>query len=210
MQLTPELSNWVAQQRARGCTVDQMVEAMIAVGRSLGTTCIMTDEMGSPMAVPCAGGHMDLPATSEREFKVIQLMARKYGHVSRVRAVSTAGLIEIYGCLHTIDDVPAETLSARQVVDLARTGAPYAREAVNMATGWLAATASDTALATGARGGIFLAGSFFDLLGDTFDRELFSARFCDKGRLSNYLKDISVSLVEMNEPEMVGLSTLFG
>jgi prolyl 4-hydroxylase len=34
MQLTPELSNWVAQQRARGCTVDQMVEAMIAVGHS--------------------------------------------------------------------------------------------------------------------------------------------------------------------------------
>ncbi len=186
------------------------MKAMIAVGRSLGTTCILSDDVGSPLAVPCAGGHMDLPATHAREFKVIELMAKKYGHVSRVRAVSTAGLAEIHACLQTIDGAPAEALNARQVVDLARAGNPHAREAVDMAVGWLAATAADTALATGARGGIFLAGSFFDLLGDTFDRDLFTRRFCDKGRLSNYLRDISVSLVEMREPEMVGLSTLFG
>ena len=186
------------------------MKAMIAVGRSLGTTCIMADDMGNPLAVPCAGGHMDLPATTEREEKVIRRMAGKYGHVSRVRAVSTAGLDEIHSILQAMDGLLPQMASPQQIVQMARDGAPHAKEAVDLAVGWLAATASDTALATGARGGIFLAGSYFDVLGTMFDKELFARRFCDKGRLSNYLKDIPVSLLKMNEPEMVGLSTLFG
>lgn len=185
------------------------MKAMIAVGRSLGTTCISTDELGSILAVPCAGGHCDLAATTDREYAVVRLMAQTYGHVSSVRAVSTAGLAEIFNNLNVIDGLDGVADSGAQVVALARAGDPKAAEALAMAIGWLAATASDTALSVGARGGVFLAGSYFDVLGDMFDAELFRTRFCAKGRLRGYLEDIAVYLVRAHEPEMLGLSTLF-
>lgn len=186
------------------------VKAMIAIGRSLGTTCIVTDELGATLALPCAGGHSDLPATTAREFAVIQRMAARFGHVSRVRAVSTAGLAHVYADLSAIDGRDTAAATPAEVIALAKRGDAHAVETVAMVTGWLAATASDTALTVGARGGVFLAGSFFAVMGDLFDRERFVHRFCDKGRLSRYLQDISVYLVNMREPEMVGLSTLFG
>ena len=185
------------------------MKAMIAIGRSLGTTCIVTDELGSTMALPCAGGHSDLPAVNAREFAVVERLAARFGHVSRVRAVSTAGLAEVHAALTAIDGAAPAPATPADVISLARTGDARAREAVAMVSAWLAATASDTALGVGARGGVFLAGSFFDLLGDLFDPSLFARRFCDKGRLTQYLEDISVYLVRMREPEMVGLSTLF-
>ncbi len=185
------------------------MKAMIAVGRSLGTTCISTDELGNTLAVPCAGGHCDLAATTDREYAVVRLMAQKFGHVSSVRAVSTAGLCEIHNHLNSIDGHDAMTHDGPEVIALARAGDACAVEALNMAIGWLAATASDTALSVGARGGVYLAGSYFDVLGDLFDAELFRARFCAKGRLRGYLEDISVYRVKTPEPEMVGLSTLF-
>ena len=186
------------------------VKAMIAIGRSLGTTCIVTDELGATLALPCAGGHSDLPATTAREFAVVERMAARFGHVSRVRAVSTAGLADVYANLTAIDGRDVTAATPAEVITLAKGGDAHAAEAVAMVTGWLAATASDTALTVGARGGIFLAGSFFAVLDDLFDRDLFVHRFCAKGRLSRYLLDISVYLVNMREPEMVGLSTLFG
>ncbi|ESQ85185.1 hypothetical protein AEAC466_05605 [Asticcacaulis sp. AC466] len=185
------------------------MKAMIAIGRGLGTTCIFTDEMGNPVAMPCAGGHSDLPATTEREFAIVSRMAQTFGHVSRVRAVSTAGLVEVYNLLNTIDGQSHRASEATDIVERARNADALAQEAIALVTGWLAATASDTALCTGARGGVFLAGSFFDLLGDMFDPAYFARRFCAKGRLTSYLEDIPVYLVQTQEPEMVGLSTLF-
>ena len=65
------------------------------------------------------------------------------------------------------------------------------------------------ALSLGARGGVFLAGSFFEVLGDLFDAGAFAARFADKGRYLIHFQDIPVQLVKTREPEMLGLSTLF-
>ncbi len=78
-----------------------------------------------------------------------------------------------------------------------------------MVLGWLAATAADTVLSSGARGGVFLAGSFFTLVGDLFDAEAFVARFTDKGRLGDMLRATPIAIVTAAEPEMIGLSTLF-
>lgn len=184
-------------------------KALIALGRSLGTTTLTTDEFGAAIALPCAGGHSDLPATSDREIDVIRDLRKKYGRVSRVRAVSTPGLLDVYAALHAADGVEVPNGSAADIVARARAGQPRAKEAVDLVLGWLAATAADTVLAAGARGGIYMAGSFFALIGDLFDREAFTARFTDKGRLSDMLKATPVYVMTAAEPEMIGLSTLF-
>jgi glucokinase len=184
-------------------------KALIALGRSLGTTIVTTDEFGAAMAQPCIGGHCDLPATNEREIAVMRYLIKTFGHVSRVRAVSTSGLVNVYRALHDADGLAPAEPTAQEIVALARQGDAYATEAVGLVLGWLAATASDTLLAAGARGGIFLAGSFFTLMGDLFDEAAFMARFTDKGRLSDVLKTAPVFVLAAAEPEMIGLSTLF-
>lgn len=184
-------------------------KALVALGRSLGTTTVTMDEFGGAIAQPCVGGHCDLPATSEREIAVLRYLIQTFGHVSRVRAVSTPGLVNVYRALHVADGKAVPDHGAGEIVVEARAGEPYAREAVAMVLGWLAATASDTMLAVGARGGIVLAGSFFNLIGDLFDPNAFMARFTDKGRLSDMLATTPVFVMTAAEPEMIGLSTLF-
>ena len=184
-------------------------KALIALGRSLGTTTLTTDEFGAAIALPCAGGHSDLPATTDREFDVVRYLRGKYGRVSRVRAVSTPGLADVYAALHDADGAPVPAGSVADIVVRARSGDARAKEAVSMVVGWLAATASDTVLAAGARGGIFMAGSFFGLIGDLFDPTAFAERFTAKGRLSDMLKATPVYVMTAAEPEMIGLSTLF-
>ena len=183
--------------------------ALVALGRSLGTTTVTTDEFGAAVAQPCVGGHCDLPATTEREIAVLRYLIKTFGHVSRVRAVSTPGLVNVYRALHDADGHVAPDHGAGEIVAEARKGSAHAQEAVNLVLGWLAATASDTMLAVGARGGIFLAGSFFTLVGDLFDPAAFMTRFTDKGRLSDMLVTTPVFVVTAAEPEMIGLSTLF-
>ncbi len=183
--------------------------ALIALGRSLGTTTVTADEFGGAIAQPCVGGHCDLPATTEREITVLRYLVRTFGHVSRVRAVSTPGLVNVYRALYDADGKTAPDHGAAEIVAQARQDAAYAKEAVSLVLGWLAATASDTMLAVGARGGIFLAGSFFNLVGDLFDPAAFMSRFTDKGRLSDMLGATPVFVVTAAEPEMIGLSTLF-
>ncbi len=184
-------------------------KALVALGRSLGTTTLTTDEFGAAIAIPCAGGHCDLPAITEREFAVVRYLSHKYGHVSRVRAVSTPGLCDVFRALHEVDRKVIPEVSGPQIAALARAGDPLANEAISLVQGWLAATAADTMLSTGARGGIFLAGSFFNLLGNLFDSKAFVQRFTDKGRLSEMLRATPVYVVAAEEPEMIGLSTLF-
>ena len=185
-------------------------KALVALGRGLGTATLTADEFGAAIAWPSAGGHCDLPAANAREFSVVARLAEKYGHVSRVRAVSTSGLVEVHGALHAVDGRAAPDVTARDIAERARQGEAYAVEAVRMVLGWLAATAGDTVLAAGARGGIYLAGSFFGLMGDLFDAEAFLERFMAKGRLADMVRATPVAIVTAAEPEMIGLSTLFG
>lgn len=192
-----------------GCPDPDAPRALVAIGRSLGTTCVVSDEFGKAMALPCAGGHSDLPVANRREFDVFELLARKYGRVSRVRAVCTPGLEAVYAALAVLEDHTADPIKAPQIVTQALSGDPLSLEAVEMVTGWLAAMVSDVALINGARGGVYVGGSFFDVLGPVFDRDTFARRFGDKGRLSRYLSDVPVYQIRAAETEMIGLSSLF-
>jgi glucokinase len=185
------------------------VKAMITIGRGLATTCVVEDDLGNALSLPCAGGHSDLAIANAREYAVFQYLAAKYGHVSRCRAVCTPGIAEVYGILNTLENKTVPSIKGDEVVALAISGDPLAIEARDMVVGWLAALASDMALMNGARGGVYLSGSFFKVLGDSFDRDLFNARFIEKGRLKSHLEGVGVFQILVQDLEMIGLSTLF-
>ncbi|MBW8881246.1 MAG: glucokinase [Asticcacaulis sp.] len=189
--------------------MDEQVIAVLGPHHGLGLAALAPDGAGSWTAIPCEGGHSDLPVTNDREWQVYQGLARRHGHVTREMAVSLDGLVHVWEALSEIDGEEAISKTPEEVIALASIGDARSVEAVRLSVGWLADMASDVGLMLGARGGIYLTGDLMDLLGDLFDTAGFHERYVDKGRLSTYVGEIPVYKTLSKELEIIGLATLF-
>lgn len=189
--------------------MEEQVIAVLGPHHGLGLAALAPDGAGGWTAIPCEGGHSDLPVTTPREWEVYKRLRGKYGHVSREHAVSLNGLVDVYQALATSDGSDSAASTPEEIIALASIGDPTASEAVGLCLGWLAAMASDVALIMGARGGIYLTGDLMDLLADMFDGPAFCKRYLDKGRLSNYVAEIPVYKTLAKDLEIIGLATLF-
>ncbi len=185
------------------------VRCIVGAGMGLGMASIVPDESGRWCTFPGAGGHSDLAATSDEQFVVLKALADKFGHVSRERVLSLGGLGEIWMAIAADISGPAQSPGAVEIVRAAATGDDLAVRAVRMCTEWLAATAGDVALIMGARGGVYLIGELIDLLKTELLSSRFRECFTNKGRLSEYMRDVPVCLIEAEKCELIGLSALF-
>ncbi|ESQ90390.1 glucokinase [Asticcacaulis benevestitus] len=199
-------------EREQICGEQAMEEQVIAVlgpHHGLGLAALAPDGAGHWTAMPCEGGHSDLPIDTEREWQVWRVLHNRFGHVARECAVSLSGLVEVWQALHVIDQVGAAKAKPEEIVALARGGDARALEAISLSMGWLAGMASDVGLILGARGGIYLTGDLMDMLADLFDRKAFCARYLHKGRLTGYVSEIPVYRTLAPDLEIMGLATLF-
>lgn len=117
-----------------GTTDPMQTRALIGISSGLGTVALITDDLNHIVALPCEGGHSDLPATNAKEQAVLDLMIKKYGHVSRERAVSLLGLQEVWRCLNLLEGGEARTPAAEEVVAMACSDDPLALETIHMVT----------------------------------------------------------------------------
>ena len=201
-----------SDERIKVCGDEPIEEQVIAVlgpHHGLGLAALAPDGAGGWTAMPCEGGHSDLPAIGQREWQVYEVLREKYGHVAREYVISFAGLVDLFQALARIDGRENAANTPEEIVALANIGDATAVEAIALCTSWLAAMASDVALILGARGGIYLTGDLMDLLGDLFDPKLFYERYSDKGRLSAYVAEIPVYQTRAKDLEIIGLATLF-
>jgi len=185
------------------------VVAVVGPTTGLGGAFVAPDGRGRWIATHCEGGHADFAPCNALEIEILKLMMAKYGHVSCERAVSAPGLCELWRCLSIIDGEAPQTLTVDEILAQVYGGNERAKTAVRVQTELYAGVASDFALTTGARGGVYLGGSHLEGLGPLFDHEVFAARFYDKGRVSSYLRDIPVYKIQAEAPEILGISTLF-
>lgn len=185
-------------------------KCIIGTGPGLGMAMLIQDAFGQWTAFCGAAGHSDLATETQREQAVLPILMDKYGHVSRERAVSLGGIVDIRDALAQIDGVPEPApASAAEIVTLADGGDALAKEAVDMCVTFLARAASDMALITGARGGVYLTGELVTLLDRHIDRDRFRRDFTDKGRLAGYLEATPVYGLKTPDVEFNGLATLF-
>ena len=185
------------------------VVAVVGPTQGLGGAFLLANGRGGWVATHAEGGHADFAPATALEIKILKLMMARHGHVSRERAVSAPGLVELWTCLSLIAGEEPEPLAVEEVLARAHSGDERALEAVQVQTELYAGVASDFALMTGAKGGVYLSGSHLDALGGLFDFEVFAARFYDKGRVSSYVRDIPVYRIVADEVEVAGLSTQF-
>lgn len=186
------------------------VKCIIGTGPGLGMAILVADGFGGWTAFSGAGGHSDLTVDDKTEHGLLNVLTAKYGHVSRERVVSLGGLCEIWSGLNVLDGLAEpEPVTPEAILAMAEGGDSHARQAIELCISWLARTASDMALITGARGGVYVTGELLELLDAHIDRERFRTDFQDKGRLSNYMKAIPIYAIKSRESEFKGLATLF-
>jgi|CXWL01.1.fsa_nt_gi glucokinase len=150
------------------------------------------------------GGHADLAASNEREWRVLRVLAGRFGHVSAERVLSGPGLVNLVQALATIDGATIPEVVPAEVSRRAAAGDPLASEALDLFASWLGACAGDVALTLGARGGVYVGGGVVPKLGGQFRRDLFLARFLAKGRFEAYLQPVPVWLVTHPTAALLG------
>lgn len=185
------------------------VVAVIGPTMGLGGAFLSPNGHGGWVASHCEGGHSDFAPRTDLEIEILRVLMRKYGHVSREHAVSSKGLRQLWHCLCVIEGEGDEAPSIEEILALACIGDTRATKAIRLQTEIYAGVASDFALMTGARGGVYLSGSFMKTLGPLFDPAVFAARFYDKGRVSSYVREIPVYRITVPDSEILGISTLF-
>lgn len=159
------------------------------------------------MVIPGEGGHIDLAASTEAEWSIIQTLRQEYQHVSIERVLSGPGISLLY---RVISQVPASAapVDPSDIAAKARAGDPEARRVFALFSAWLGAAAGDLALAFGALGGVYICGGIVPKLRGLFDRNMFRSRFLAKGRFRQYLETIPIHIVQAPFPALQGLSRL--
>src|SRR6267154_1337965 len=61
------------------------------------------------------GGHVTLPSASKEEDAIIEVLRKRWSHVSAERVLSGAGLVNLYDALCTMDGFAARALTPADV-----------------------------------------------------------------------------------------------
>lgn len=181
-------------------------KALVGAGTGLGVSGLLpTDANDHWVAITGEGGHVTLAAQTETEYRVIELIRQRYGHVSAERILSGPGLVDLYLALRQLKkETPVDVAGAAEITAWAlQDKDPLAQQSIEMFTGFLGSVAGDLALTLGARGGVYLGGGIVPRWLGWFETSNFRERFEAKGRFKTYLKEIPVWVI--NAPESPAL-----
>ncbi|MCH7711222.1 MAG: glucokinase [Proteobacteria bacterium] len=201
--------------------------AVIGPGTGLGVSALVPSAKGW-RALATEGGHVTLAPANAREGQVLDILRRKFSHVSAERALSGQGLVELYEAISLLDGTGNATAAGKSMTPTPMTPAamtpapmtpakvtrralgrrdPAAVRALRMFSEMLGTVAGNLALTLGARGGVYLAGGVVPRLGRGFAAAAFRRRFEDKGRFSAYLGAIPTYLITHKTPAFAGLAS---
>ena len=156
--------------------------------------------------VPSEAGHATLPLYDEQDKPIYALAKKRYGHVSVERILSGPGIELIYQALGG-----SASLTATQITQKARNKDRRALKTFERFFAIWGGVAGDLALQTNATGGVGLTCGIIEQEGmwDLLKTSDFMKMFCDKGRLSGYMKKIPVCAFSSHFVAIRGLHTLY-
>ena len=181
---------------------------LIGPGTGFGTSCLLM-RSGLPLVVASEASHSTLPGSSRREDEVIELLRRRFGHVSIERAVSGPGLVNLYEALAALDRAAIPKRDGTSITQAAlNDSCSFSRSAFDMFCAMLGTVAANLALTFCARGGIYIAGGIVPRFPEYLARSEFRVRFEAGGRYRAYLHDIPVNIIRRPDATFLGLKAL--
>lgn len=175
----------------------------LGAGTGFGVAGLARSERGD-LPISTEGGHAGFAPSDEVEVKLYEQLAARYGRVSIERILSGQGLHDLYMILADLQGLPAPLLDEAAVSAEGLAGDPLAAATLDRFAAILGSVAGDLALTFGARGGVFVSGGIAPRIAERLATGSFRRRFEDKGRLSDYVRDIPTYLVLHPYPAIVG------
>lgn len=183
---------------ARDCPL-----VVMGAGTGFGVAGLARGTLGD-LAIATEGGHAGFTPTDEVELEIWRRMHAKYGRVSIERLLSGHGLYDLYRILCELNQAEPSCPDEKAVMEAGNNGDPAAGVALDRFCAILGSVAGDLALCFGARGGAYISGGIAPRMADRLAASDFRARFEDKGRLSDYVRDIPTALVLHPYPAIIG------
>ncbi|MEO8115487.1 MAG: glucokinase [Phenylobacterium sp.] len=176
---------------------------IMGAGTGFGVAGLARGDRGD-VAVATEGGHAAFAPNDDVEMEVWRRLHARFGRVSIERLLSGPGLFDLYRILAELEQAPAPLTDQRAVMTAAEAGDDLAARTVDRFAGILGAVAGDLALSFGARGGVYISGGIAPRMAERLAAGPFRARFEDKGRLADYMRQIPTFLVLHPHPALVG------
>jgi glucokinase len=188
--------------------------AVIAAGTGLGEAFLYWDgNAHHPIATE--GGHGDFAPRSEREIEFYRHLRREIGdHVSYERVVSGPGLTSLYEFLRGASEAPEPAWLTERIrredpsAVVAELGLaaedPVCAEALDLFASLYGAEAGNMALRCLAFGGVVLCGGIAPKILPALESGTFIQSFLDKGRFSDLLSGIEVSVAVNPRTPLLG------
>lgn len=186
--------------------------ALIGAGTGLGQALLVWQD-DHYTVIPTEGGHANFGPMDELQFDLARYLLREYDHASYELILSGAGLVRLYEFLRA-RGTTAESSTVAQAMRMGDAAAaitrvalhqsdPLALQTIDLFVRIYGAQAGNLALATGATGGIDIAGGIapkiISLIGENFLNA-----FRNKGVMKDYLSRIPVRVVMNTEVGLHG------
>jgi glucokinase len=168
------------------------VKLVIGAGTGLGMALLLGDRV-----LPSEGGHVGFSPQDESQVRLWAALMREHGRVTAERVISGPGLAAIHRVLAGIETDPAT------IAEQALAGPSAARRSVEVFLSAYGAFAGDMALATMARGGVYLAGGIIGKILPLLHSGAFLAAFNAKAEHAGLVARMPVHVV--TDPE-IGLA----
>ncbi len=183
---------------------------IIGPGTGLGVSAVTFDESLKPIVIPTEGGHVTMPATTQREFDIFDYLRRnKYHHISAERVASGKGLINLYNAICGVDKAESKALTPAEIMaNGINKECKVCMETIDLFCHFIGVAAGNLALSYGASGGIYIAGGIVPKMGDYFRNSRFRESFEAKGRFKDFMAAIPTYVITHPYPGLEGLRYL--
>jgi glucokinase len=198
----------VSIQPGRASDTDPCV--VLGVGTGLGIAYLIRID-GALREVAGEGGHAGFAPATDTQMALWQAIYAANGRVSAESILSGHGLARIYSFLHGRGAHPgaAPELPPERITEAGLAGTDaLCRAALDLFIECLGTVAGDHALATMARGGVFLAGGIVAKIVTRLQQGRFRAAFCAKSPLSALLMKIPVRAITSERVGVLGAARL--
>jgi glucokinase len=178
--------------------------AILGAGTGLGQA-ILVQRNDESLVLPTEGGHVDFGPVDDLQLALAAWLIQHHGRATYERILSGNGLARLYEFLRergdykespTVAAALQQSDPAAAVSEAALTQHdPLASAALNLFVRIYGAQAGNLALATGATGGVYIAGGIAPRILDKLREGAFLAAFCAKGRMTGLVQRIPLHVI---------------
>lgn len=180
---------------------------VLGPGTGLGLALLAPKPGGGMQVLATEGGHTAFAPQTDMERRVQAALQARYGYVSYERVCSGIGLEAVYQVCGALAGEALAPLDAAAIA-LCRDTDDHARTAFEIFFSALGVFAGNAILASGGRGGLYLAGGILPKNRAALADSNFLDRLRGRGPMSEYLAEVSIWLVLSEQTALLGAAAL--